>query len=171
MALLDDELSAAASFLEDDCLLAAFEVAGVSVEAAASELPAVASPVGLNCVGSTSWGWRLMNGKFNIEGDVCEEPRPNVLLYATTATVASGKVSQAITGPWNLGRPRGCPKSANGGKTLIPDDPEPGSRMTIASAVKKAQAKTKAAKKAKKSAKKAAKKTASKSARNARVKR
>ena len=119
----------------------------------------------------TAKGWRLMNGKFNIEGDVCEELRPNVLLYATTATVASGKVSQAITGPWNLGRPRGCPKSANGGKTLIPDDPEPGSRMTIASAVKKAQAKTKAAKKAKKSAKKAAKKTASKSARNARAKR
>lgn len=143
------------------------EVVGSDFFSCSGDIPGF----GINCVGSTSWGWRLMNGKFNIEGDVCEEPRPNVLLYATTATVASGKVSQAITGPWNLGRPRGCPKSANGGKTLIPDDPEPSSRMTIASAVKKAQAKTKAAKKAKKSAKKAAKKTARKSARNARAKR
>lgn len=141
------------------------EVVGSDFFSCSGDIPGF----GLNCVGSTSWGWRLMNGNFNIEGDVCVEPRPSVLLYTTSATIASGKVSQSVSGPWNLGRPRGCPKSANGGKTLIPDDPDSGSRMTIASAEKTATKPKATKKKAKKSAKKVAKKAAGKSARNARA--
>jgi len=79
----------------------------------------------VNCVGSTSWGWRLMTGTFSISGDVCAEPRTDVLLIAV-AVSAAGK--QSIAGPYDLGRPRGCPKTNNAGKNLFPADVLPTSR-------------------------------------------
>jgi hypothetical protein len=78
---------------------------------------------GVNCVGTYGGDWRVVNGRFAIDGDLCAEPRVDALLTVMYATKDSaGKVTQAIAGPFELGRPRGCPKSARGGKTRIPDD-------------------------------------------------
>lgn len=103
----------------------------------------------VNCVGSTSWGWRLMTGTFQIDGDVCAEPRTDVLLMATS--IVSGK--QAITGPYDLGRPRGCPKTTNAGTNLFPVDVLPNSRWGgLGTTTVKATSKPKASKAAKKAA-------------------
>ena len=59
---------------------------------------------------------------FTIDGDVCAEPRVDPLLVVTFATATGGKATQYIAGPFDLGRPRGCPKSPRGGKTRIPAD-------------------------------------------------
>jgi hypothetical protein len=45
---------------------------------------------------------------FTIHGDVCAEPRVDPLLMVTYASVTSGKATQYIAGPFDLGRPRGC---------------------------------------------------------------
>jgi len=89
---------------------------------------------GINCVGSTSWGWRLMTGTFTIVGDVCAEPRVSVQMIATS--IVSGK--QAITGPFNIGRPRGCPKAKPAKK------PTAVKKTTKKAAASKAAAKQKA---------------------------
>ena len=126
------------------------EVVGTDLFACGGDVPGF----GVNCTGSTSWGWRLMNGTFSISGDVCAEPRPRVVMYGVSATVASGKVTQTISGPWDLGRPRGCPKSSGGGGNLFPKEIEAGSRLQPVSAqstpVKKQAKKVVKAKKAKK---------------------
>ncbi len=103
----------------------------------------------INCIGSTSWNWRLMTGKFEIDGDVCAEPRTDVLMMATA--IVSGK--QAITGPFDLGRPRGCPKNNNAGRNLFPADVLPNSRWGGPSTTVKATSKPKAKKAAKKASK------------------
>jgi hypothetical protein len=77
---------------------------------------------GVNCTGANVGSWHPITSSFTIDGDVCAEPRVDPLLLVTFATVASGKASQYIAGPYDLGRPRGCPKSARNGKTRIPAD-------------------------------------------------
>ena len=80
---------------------------------------------GINCTSTTSsnaGNWHPITSTFTIDGDVCAEPRVDPLLVVTFATIASGKPQQYIAGPFDLGRPRGCPKSARGGKTRIPTD-------------------------------------------------
>jgi hypothetical protein len=77
---------------------------------------------GVNCTGANVGNWHPITSKFTIDGDVCAEPRVDALLVVTYAAVASGKATQYIAGPFDLGRPRGCPKSARGGKTRIPSD-------------------------------------------------
>jgi hypothetical protein len=77
---------------------------------------------GVNCTGANVGNWHNVKSTFTIDGDVCAEPRVDAVLLVTYASVSSGKATQYIAGPFELGRPRGCPKSARGGKTRIPLD-------------------------------------------------
>lgn len=65
--------------------------------------------LGVNCTGATTGNWHEIRATFTIDGDVCREPRIQSTLVVTAATVANGKVTQHIAGPFALGRPRGCP--------------------------------------------------------------
>lgn len=91
---------------------------------------------GVNCVGfagfldnakltydTTQKSYVTMKGRFSIEGDICAEPRLDPLLTVVTAGKASnGNVTQSISGPFDLGRPRksGCKTTKFSGKTRIP---------------------------------------------------
>lgn len=76
---------------------------------------------GVNCIGTYQGNYENVEGTFSINEKLCAEPRVDPLLTVVYATTnAAGKVVQAISGPYDLGRPRGCPKSARGGKTRIP---------------------------------------------------
>jgi hypothetical protein len=77
---------------------------------------------GVNCTGTNVGSWHPITSSFTIDGDVCAEPRIDALVLVTYASVTAGKATQYIAGPFDLGRPRGCPKSARGGKTRIPAD-------------------------------------------------
>ena len=77
---------------------------------------------GVNCTGAYTGLWHTVTSTFTIDGDVCAEPRVDPLLVVTFATATGGKATQYIAGPFDLGRPRGCPKSPRGGKTRIPAD-------------------------------------------------
>lgn len=62
-----------------------------------------------------------IKGNFSIDGALCDEPRTDVVLTVMTATKnASGGIVQAISGPYGLGRPRGCKPSKFSGKTRVP---------------------------------------------------
>jgi hypothetical protein len=77
--------------------------------------------LGVNCNGVYGGDWRVVKGQFAIDEKLCTEPRVDPLLTVTFATAnAQQKVTQYIAGPFDLGRPRGCAKSARGGKTRIP---------------------------------------------------
>jgi hypothetical protein len=80
---------------------------------------------GINCVGTYGGNYEVVNGQFSIDPKLCDEPRVDPLLTVVYATKnASGAVVQAIAGPFDLGRPRGCPKSAQNGKWRIPQEKE-----------------------------------------------
>ncbi|MGZ6642642.1 MAG: hypothetical protein ACXVFN_08680 [Solirubrobacteraceae bacterium] len=76
---------------------------------------------GVNCVGSYQGNYENVEGQFSIDEKLCDEPRVDPLLTVMYAYKdAKGNVVQAISGPFDLGRPHGCPNSARGGKTRIP---------------------------------------------------
>lgn len=78
---------------------------------------------GINCTGVYGGDWRIVRASFSIDEKLCAEPRVDPLLTVTYATTnAQGKLTQYIAGPFDLGRPHGCPKSARGGKTRIPQN-------------------------------------------------
>jgi hypothetical protein len=97
---------------------------------------------GINCIGKyTGDSYANVTGQFSIDGKLCDEPRVDPLLTVTYATADSkGVITQYISGPYDLGRPRGCPKSASGGKTRITDG-------TVTATKPKAKAKKKTPKK------------------------
>jgi hypothetical protein len=68
------------------------------------ELPGWAA----NCVGSTAAGYETITGQFAIGTKLCAEPRVDPLLTVTYAYLEKGKITQAISGPYDLGRPKGC---------------------------------------------------------------
>jgi hypothetical protein len=68
------------------------------------ELPGWAA----NCVGSTAAGYETVTGQFAIGTKLCAEPRVDPLLTVVFAYLEKGKVTQAISGPYELGRPTGC---------------------------------------------------------------
>lgn len=109
---------------------------------------------GFNCIGTyTGNQYANITGQFAIGTPLCAEPRVDPLLTVTYATAdRTGRITQYISGPYDLGRPRGCPKSANGGKTRIPSD----DALKSGSSTTKATTKTKAKKKTKAKAKKKA---------------
>lgn len=108
------------------------------------ELPGYA----VNCVGAAKAGYELVVGQFAIEKTLCAEPRVDPLLTVTYAYLEKGAITQAISGPFDLGRPKGCkPDFFSGGTRLSPKP---------VTAAKKHKAKKKAGKKsARKSAHKA----------------
>ena len=85
----------------------------------AGEVPGYA----VNCVGSTKTGYELIVGQFAIGTKLCVEPRVDPLLTVTYAYLEKGVVTQAISGPYDLGRPKGCAPDAYSGSTRL--DPHP----------------------------------------------
>ncbi len=77
----------------------------------------------LNCVGLAKEGYETITGQFAIGSKLCAEPRVDPLLTVTYAYVEKGAVTQAISGPFDLGRPQGCPADADSGYTRL--NPKP----------------------------------------------
>jgi hypothetical protein len=61
-----------------------------------------------NCVGSTAGGYETVTGQLAIGTKLCAEPRVDPLLTVTYAYLEKGKIVQAISGPYDLGRPKDC---------------------------------------------------------------
>lgn len=121
-----------------------------------SEVPGYAD----NCVGATTsqYGqYETIAGQFAIGSKLCAEPRVDALLTVTYAYLEKGVVTQAISGPYDLGRPAGCPPDGQSGWTRL--NPKP----VVLAAAGKHKAKGKGHKGAGKGhGKKAAKKTGKK---------
>jgi hypothetical protein len=82
----------------------------------------------LNCVGaSTTEPYEKITGQFEIGWKLCTEPRVDALLTVTYAYLEKGVITQAISGPFELGRPLGCPATESSGKTRLTafQGPEP----------------------------------------------
>jgi hypothetical protein len=93
---------------------------------------------GINCVGFAGFldnakrtydpsvkSYVLISGTFSIDEDICAEPRVNPLLTVMTAGIDSkGNPTQAISGPYDMGRPikTGCKLSRKAAKRRIPAD-------------------------------------------------
>jgi hypothetical protein len=78
----------------------------------------------LNCVGAAKAGYETVTGQFAIGSKLCAEPRVDPLLSVTYAYLEKGAVTQAISGPYDLGRPKGCrPDALSGGDRLNPKAP------------------------------------------------
>ncbi len=102
----------------------------------------------LNCVGSTKGGYEAITGQFAIGTKLCTEPRVDPLLTVTYAYLEKGVVTQAISGPFDLGRPNGCkPDAFSGGTRLEPKAPVVTHKKTHKKSHKKATTKKSAAKK------------------------
>jgi hypothetical protein len=84
-----------------------------------SEIPGYAA----NCVGATKLQYETIAGQFSIGTPICAEPRVDVLLTVTYAYSEKGVVTQAISGPFDLGRPKGCPSTINSGFTRLGPKP------------------------------------------------
>jgi hypothetical protein len=73
----------------------------------------------LNCVGAAKSGYDVVTGQFAIGSKLCAEPRVDPLLTVTYAYLEKGAITQAISGPYDLGRPKGCPSDAYSGGTRL----------------------------------------------------
>jgi hypothetical protein len=76
-----------------------------------------------NCVGGTKLPFEAISGQFAIGTKLCAEPRVDPLLSVTYAYLEKNVVTQAISGPFDLGRPLGCKADALSGGTRL--DPKP----------------------------------------------
>jgi hypothetical protein len=85
------------------------------------EIPGYAA----NCVGSTKAGYETIAGQFAIGANICKEPRVDVLLTVVYAYLEKGVVTQAISGPYDIGRPSGCKPNAYSGWTRLNPKPTP----------------------------------------------
>jgi hypothetical protein len=87
--------------------------------------------IAFNCIGtysgiSTTPQFESVVGQFSIGTKLCAEPRVDPLLTVVYASVSStGTVTQAIAGPFDLGRPLKCPKSIYAGSARIGPDGTP----------------------------------------------
>ncbi len=102
-----------------------------------------------NCVGATRLGWENVTGQFSIGAPLRAEPRVDPLLTVTGIYLEKGVPTQAISGPFDVGRPLHCPKSKTySGATRL----EPATRRPApnANGHKKAKGKTKQGKSKKK---------------------
>ena len=74
----------------------------------------------VNCVGAATSGVdERITGQFSIGWKLCTEPRVDPLLTVTYAYLEKGVITQAISGPFDLGRPLGCPATARSGKNRL----------------------------------------------------
>jgi hypothetical protein len=102
----------------------------------------------LNCVGSTKGGYETIAGQFAIGTKLCAEPRVDALLTVTYAYLEKGVVTQAISGPFDFGRPKGCRADGySGGTRLSPKAPVVKKKSSKGKGHKKASAKKGAGKK------------------------
>jgi hypothetical protein len=90
----------------------------------------------VNCVGLAKTGYETISGQFAIGTKICAEPRVDPLLTVTYAYLEKGVVTQAISGPFDLGRPNGCPANANSGYNRL--NPKP---VTVVKKSKKSKKK------------------------------
>jgi hypothetical protein len=74
---------------------------------------------GVNCVGAAKAGYETITGQFAIGSKLCAEPRVDPLLTVTYAYLEKGVVTQAISGPFDLGRPHGCAPDSSSGSTRL----------------------------------------------------
>lgn len=65
-----------------------------------------------NCVGLAKGGYETITGQFAIGTKLCKEPRVDPLLTVTFAYLEKGVVTQAISGPYDLGFPKDCKRDA-----------------------------------------------------------
>lgn len=72
-----------------------------------------------NCVGATKSPYETIAGQFSIATKLCAEPRVDALLTVTYAYLEKGAITQAISGPFDLGRPSGCKPDADSGATRL----------------------------------------------------
>jgi hypothetical protein len=86
----------------------------------AGEVPGFA----LNCVGGAKAGYETITGQFAIGSKICAEPRVDPLLTVTYAYLEKGVVTQAISGPYDLGRPKGCPPDSFSGWDRLNPKPQ-----------------------------------------------
>jgi hypothetical protein len=90
----------------------------------------------INCAGSTANAFEVVTGQFVIGGkSICTEPRIDPILTVTEATAtatvggtktaptATATVTQYISGPYDLGRPWGCPGDQYAGDTRLGSHP------------------------------------------------
>jgi hypothetical protein len=92
-----------------------------------------------NCVGAAKAPDDWITGQFAIGSKLCAEPRVDALLSVTYAYLEKGAIVQAISGPFELGRPQGCPATSLSGATrLNPRAPLVGKRRKGRKAHKKA---------------------------------
>jgi len=73
----------------------------------------------LNCVGLAKSGYETVTGQFAVGTRLCAEPRVDPLLTVTYAYLEKGVLTQAISGPFDLGRPTGCKPDAQSGSTRL----------------------------------------------------
>lgn len=73
----------------------------------------------VNCVGDTKLEFETVTGQFAIGKPVCAEPRVDPLLTVTYAYLEKGVVTQAISGPFDLGRPLHCPADGHKAGTRL----------------------------------------------------
>jgi hypothetical protein len=97
----------------------------------------------LNCVGAAKGPYEMITGQFAIGSKLCAEPRVDPLLTVTYAYLEKGVVTQAISGPFDLGRPKGCPTDSYSGGTRLNPKPvaKPHKKPSKAKAHKKTTAK------------------------------
>jgi hypothetical protein len=96
----------------------------------------------VNCIGGTKAGYETVTGQFAIGSKLCVEPRVDPLLTVTYAYLEKGAIVQAISGPYDLGRPNGCPPNANSGFNRL--NPKP---VTVPAKSKKGKKKASGKKK------------------------
>jgi hypothetical protein len=100
----------------------------------------------VNCVGAAKAPFETIAGQFAIGKKLCAEPRVDPLLTVTDIYLEKGVPTQAISGPFDLGRPLHCPADGyKGGSRLEPATPK-----AKANKHKKGKGKTKKAKAKKK---------------------
>ncbi len=107
------------------------------------EIPGWAS----NCVGGTANGYETVTGQFAIGTKLCAEPRVDALLTVVYAYLEKGKVTQAISGPYDLGRPKGCKPDYYSHWNRFNPQPLPKQKQTSGSTKKKSGSKKKSSKK------------------------
>lgn len=78
-----------------------------------------------NCVGAAKSGYETITGQIAIGTKLCVEPRVDLLLTVTYAYLEKGVITQAISGPYDLGRPKDCKPDAYSGFNRFNPKPLP----------------------------------------------
>jgi hypothetical protein len=98
-----------------------------------------------NCVGAAKASYETVTGQFAIGTKLCAEPRVDPLLTVTYAYLEKGVITQAISGPFDLGRPKDCKPDAYSGFSRF--NPKPLAKKKVVKKGKKVVKKKAATKK------------------------